>query len=185
MRLARTAFGHLFIILVVLLMVLPFWVTFNEFLTKLLESISLYRPIENILVPYEVTLVRTIISFFGIETAPGTVAVVRNGVQYGTFISWNCIGWQSFLILLISLKAGLSKEFTTATKAETVLLALLGTFFMNLFRISLVLIVLYYFGKFPASLFHDYVSVFITIAWLFFFWWFSYKFVLEVRKERG
>lgn len=177
----KKALGNLFILLVLLLMVLPFVVTFNEFLTRIVESTFIFRSIEKIIVPYEVILVRTIISFFGIETAQGTVEVVKDGVNQYTYIAWNCIGWQSVVILLFSLKSGLVRGFTRGSKLEALSLAIIGTFVINLLRISAILIILYYFGKQPAAFFHNYVSIVITTAWLFFFWWFSYSFVLEAK----
>jgi len=175
---AKKAFSNLFILLVLILMVLPFVSTFNEFLTRVMESTSLFRFIEKLIVPYEVMLVRTIISFFGIETGKGTVAVIKDGVSTGTYISWNCIGWQSMIILLFSLKSGLVKGFTRGSKLEALTLAIVGTFVINLLRIAAVLIILYYFSKGPAAFFHNYVSIVITILWLIFFWWFSYNFIL-------
>src|SRR3990167_6347267 len=163
MKGAKKTFGHLFLVVVIILMVLPFVTTFNELLTKIVENSLLYRPVEKYFVPYE-------------------VALIKNGVNYGTFISWNCIGWQSFIILLISLKTGLQGRFTRSSVTQVILIGLLGTFFMNLFRISFVLILLYHFGKVPASIVHDYLGVLISIVWLFFFWWFSYKFILEERQ---
>ena len=179
---SKKAFGNLFILLVLILMVLPFFVTFNEFLTRIVESTSLFRFIEKIVVPYEVMLVRTIISFFGVETQPGTVAVIKDGVNQYTYIAWNCIGWQSLVILFVSLKGGLVSGFTRASRLEALTFALVGTFLMNLARISAILIILYYFGKQPAAFFHNYVSIVITLLWLLFFWWFSYMFVLETRN---
>jgi exosortase/archaeosortase family protein len=180
--LVKQTFSSLFLILIVVLMLLPFVTTFNELLTRIVESSLLYKPIEKYFVPYEVMLVRTVISWFGVVTKAGTIAVVKNGVNQGTFISWNCIGWQSFVILLISLKAGLSGNFTLVSKLETLIMGVLGTFFLNLGRISLVLILLYHVGRAPAVIFHDYAAVFLSIIWLFFFWWFSFNFILEERS---
>lgn len=177
----KKLFGNLFILLVLILMILPFAATFNEFLTKVVESTFLFRFIEKIIVPYEVMLVRTVISFFGVETQPGTVAVIKDGVNQYTYIAWNCIGWQSGVILIFSLKSGLVRGFTRGSKLEALTLAIVGTFVINLFRISAILVILYYFGKGPASFFHNYVSIIITTVWLFFFWWFSYSFVLEEK----
>lgn len=178
---AKQTFGNLFIILVVALMVLPFLTTFNEFLTSIVLKTSLYYPIEKWVVPYETLLVRTILGIFGVETTPGTVAVIKNGVPSGIYIAWNCIGWQSFIILLVSLKAGWGGEFSKLSRLESAVVGILGTFLINIFRIATVVIIFYYFGKAPATIFHDYSSVIITILWLFFFWWFAYKYVLEEK----
>lgn len=167
---AKKSFGNVFMVGVVVLMVLPMVSTFNEFLTRVAQSTFVFKAIESVLVPYEVMLVRTIISYFGIETAPGTVAVIRDGVNYNTFIAWNCIGWQSVLILMVSLKSGLVRGFTKASRLEALALALVGTFVMNLARISAILIILFYFGREWAFFFHDYLSIVITVLWLLGFW---------------
>lgn len=183
MKEAKKTFSQLFLALVIILMILPFVTTFNELLTRIVENSLLYRPIEKYFVPYEVELVRTIISFFSIKTDPGTINIVKNGVNLGTFISWNCIGWQSFVVLLLSLNTGLTGNFTLISKIQAALFGIIGTFLFNLFRISSILILLYYFGKAPAVIIHDYASVFISIIWLFFFWWFSYSFILEENRD--
>lgn len=181
---AKKTLSTLFLILVVALMVLPFLTTFNELLTRIVLKTELFRFIEKLVVPYETTLVRGILSLFGVETVPGTVSIVKNGRVDSIFIAWNCVGWQSFIILLFSLKAGFGSNFTRVSRLETLLLGVTGTFLINLFRIAAVIIVFFYFGKVPATIIHDYSSVLITILWLFFFWWFAYSFVLE-EKEVG
>ncbi len=176
---AKKTFSYLFLALVMLLMLFPFVTTFNELLTRIVENSLLYRPIETYFIPYQVVLVRFIISILGVQTAPGTVAIIKNGVNQGTFISWNCIGWQSLVILLFSLKSGLVGNYTIASKIQSTIVGILGTFLINIFRISLVITLLYYFGKAPATIIHDYGAVFVSIVWLFFFWWFSYRYILE------
>jgi len=179
---AKKTFSNLFFILIIALMVLPFVTTFNEFLTRIVEDTSLYKLIQGFIVPYEVTQVKTILSLVGIDTLPGAVSFVKNGDIQKVNITWNCIGWQSFVILLISLKSGFSDKFGALNKIEILLIGVLGTFLMNLVRISLVIIVLYFFGEFPAIIFHNYGSIIMTIGWLFFFWWFVYSYVLEEKN---
>jgi exosortase/archaeosortase family protein len=165
------------------LTILPFVTTFNEFLTRLVERSSLYRLIQAYVVPYEVMLIRTVISCFGIETLPGTITLLRNGSTQDIFLSWNCLGWQSFIILLISLRTGLQGRFTLFSVLQVVILGVCGTLLLNILRISGVIILLYYFGRTPSAVFHDYFGVFLSILWLFFFWWFSYRFILEERPQ--
>jgi len=47
-----------------------------------------------------------------------------------------------------------------------------------------VVLIAYLFGQFPAIIAHDYGSLLAVIIWLFFFWWFSYTFVLEMKDAR-
>ncbi|HKZ34883.1 MAG TPA: exosortase/archaeosortase family protein [Patescibacteria group bacterium] len=176
----KKTFQSIFLVTVIILMILPFVTTFNEFLTRVVERMTLYRWIENIVVPYESRLIVAVLSLLGIETIPGDTvfSVVKNGVAQSIRISWNCIGWQSFILFLITLFTGLQGPYSKMSKLETVAIGLLGTFLVNIFRITLVVLVLYAWGQFPAILFHDYASTLLIIVWLFVFWWFSYAYVL-------
>ena len=129
--------------------------------------------------PHEAKIIAVILKPFGFRVAPTPTGIYVNDVL--VTIWWSCIGWQSLVILFVSLKGGLVSGFTKSSRLEALTFALVGTFLMNLARISAILIILYYFGKQPAAFFHNYVSIVITISWLFFFWWFSYTFVLEEK----
>jgi exosortase/archaeosortase family protein len=96
-------------------------------------------------------------------------------------IAWNCIGWQSFIILLLTLLPGLSGNFSPVSKFKAAIVGVLGTFLLNLIRISVVLIIVFHLGSAPALLFHDYAGSFLSILWLFIFWWFSYQYILEEK----
>lgn len=178
-RSAKDTFSLLFIILVIFLMIFPFFRTFEEFMTRIVEITGFYQPIKTYIVPYEISLVRKILFLSGIQTLPDSVSYYKNGDLQNMFIAWNCIGWQSVIIVIFSLKAGLTRNFTNWSRLQAVLIGIFGTFLMNLFRIAFVIILFYYWGELPAMIFHDYLSLFLTIAWLFFFWWFVYNFVLE------
>ncbi len=80
---------------------------------------------------------------------------------------------------LVSALVGFSGQYTRFSKVKALLFGLGGTFLVNIFRISLVAILAYFLGHFPALIFHDYGSLFILVAWMITFWWFSYSFVLE------
>ena len=164
-------------------MVLPVFTTVSEFLTRIVENTFLYYPIERFVVPYEIILTRTIISFFGIETIGGQriFQIIKDGIPQGIDVSWNCVGWQSFVILVLSLKSGLSHEFGRWDRLQIVALGLIGTFMLNLLRISLVVLVFYFWGKLPATIIHNYGSVILTILWLFLFWWFIYSYVSDAK----
>lgn len=176
----KSTFKTLFLILAVILLILPFVTTFNEFLTTVVMKIKFYRFIQDIIVPYQVKMITVILSLFGITAYPGlkTVSVGR-AIGSSFEISWNCIGWQSLILLLISLFTGLQGPYAIYTKLQTVIIGFLGTFLVNIIRISLVIIIAYYFGRVAGMVFHDYFSTIIIVAWLFFFWWFSFGYVLE------
>jgi exosortase/archaeosortase family protein len=181
MNKAKSTFSTLFLVLVVLLMFLPFITTFNEFLTRVFLRLEWYRVIENFVVPFEVRSIVAVLRLFGMEVSGSntTISVTVNGALQTMWISWNCIGWQSAILLVFTLFTGLQGSYKISSKVETIIIGILGTFVMNIFRMSLVVIIFKYFGHLPALIFHDYFANVAIIAWLFFYWWFCYRFVLE------
>lgn len=176
----RSTFQTLFLLLAAILLILPLITTFNEFLTSVVMKIKLYRLIQEFIVPSQVKMITVILRLLGIEAYPGLVTVsFGKAVGQVVEISWNCIGWQSVVLLIISLFTGLQGPYRLYTKLQTILIGFLGTFLVNIVRITIVIIITYYFGRLPGMIFHDYFSTIMIIAWLFFFWWFSFKFVLE------
>lgn len=178
----KSTFKLLFIVLAIALLFLPLVTTFNEFLTRVVMNIKLYRLIQNLIVPFEAKVVTVVLRTVGIPSFP-TFTSVKIGqpttIGNDVVISWNCIGWQSFVLLLITFATGLQGSYQTITKIQTVIIGVLGTFLLNIFRVSLVVIIAYHLNPIPAMVFHDYFSTLLIIFWLFFFWWFSYTFVLE------
>ena len=180
---AKTTFSTIFLLLVLTLMLLPFLTTFNEFLTALVYKIGWYRVIESFLLPFETRMIVVVMQFLGQKAIAGaaTVSVLRDGAWQKIAISWNCIGWQSILVFGVTLLTGLQGPYTKLSKLECLTIGILGTFLINILRISLIAILIVYINAIPATVAHDYFSAFILILWLFFFWWFSYAFVLETK----
>lgn len=178
-----STFRTLFLFLAAILLILPFITTFNEFLTSVVMKIKLYRLIQEFIVPSQVKMITVILRLFGIEAYPGLVTVsFGKAIGQVVEISWNCIGWQSLILLLISLFTGLQGPYKIYSKFQTVVIGFLGTFLVNLIRVMLVILITYYFGRLPGMIFHDYFSTIMIIAWLFFFWWFSFNYVLEKQE---
>lgn len=176
----KETFKNIFVVLAVILIILPFLTTFSEQLTGLLQKTPIYRFIQEHIVPYEVKivvwilgLVKVPVSFFGDE-------LNVNGQHLR--VTWNCLGWQSVLFLLVSMATGLQGQFKTLSKLEAVVIGVLGTFWINIARIVFVSILGGYFPSVFAIVFHDYLATLVTALWLFGFWWFSYSFVLEGKN---
>lgn len=182
----KSTFKLLLALSALLLLFLPFVTTFNEILTVLIMKVRLYRLIQEFIVPFEAKMVTVILRLFGITAFPtltsvkiGSFTTVGNNVT----ISWNCVGWQSFILLVITFLTGLQGSFRLTSKIQTIVIGVLGTFLINILRISLVVIFAYRVSPVLALIFHDYFSTILIIIWLFFFWWFSYNFVLEKEGE--
>ena len=167
--------------LAIMLAVLPFIVSINDLLTRVVENAGWYDWVQVNIVPLEIKLVGVMVSFLGIDFVAYPEGFTANGTY--ARLSWNCIGWQSLVLFLITLPFGLkSGGYTWFSKLEAISLGLLGTFLVNLLRIAFTVVLLVYFRPLFAVVFHDYLAAIMTVVWLVVFWWFSYSFVL---MEKG
>jgi exosortase/archaeosortase family protein len=174
-------FRLLLIMGAILLVILPFVTTFNEFLTRVVEVLGLDTFLTDWVVPFEARMIAVLLDIVGIPTqvSSTTIYLDKGGLFLPVYISWNCVGWQSFILYALTLVTGLQGPFTRASKIEASIVGLLGTFLVNLFRITSVAIVAYLFGHAPAVIYHDYGGTIIILLWLFFFWWFCHGWLLD------
>jgi len=165
----------------VILLLMPFVTTFNEFITKMVMQVHGYQMLQNWIAPYHIKVVTGLLNLIGINSFASVdrIHMMKDGNPLSVFISWNCIGWQSFILLLITAFIGLKGPFSITSKIEALVIGVLGTILMNIFRISLVAIIAYQFGSLPAVIFHDYVSTMMIIAWLIGYWFFVHKVILH------
>jgi exosortase/archaeosortase family protein len=183
----KKTFKMLVILLVIMLTLLPFVTTFNSALTDLINKIGLYKALQNYIVPLESRLVVGVVRKIGIPAFlapvgdPISFYLLHGKVYFPVQIQWNCLGWQSLLLLGISFIFGLGKDFSGMTKIECVAIGILGTFLINIFRMVFIVIGAYFVNSLFVFLVHDYFAALTTIVWLMFFWWFSYKYVLEQK----
>lgn len=180
----KSTFKTLFLLLTIALMLLPFVNVFNHFLTRLVENTGFYKVIQLYVTPHIIKLVMVVLRFFGIKTRWGQsmfLVYPEGQAPLSMVISWNCLGWQSLVIFFVSLITGLSGNFTRLSKLECVFIGILGTFLLNLGRIVASVLAIIYVNRFFSFVLHDYLMVLVTILWLFFFWWFSYTFVLTPK----
>ena len=176
----KATFGNLFALLAVTLVLLPFVTTFNEFLTRVVEKSGFYMVIQGHVVPVLTRMMVLILSPLNIDVQATYRGLLVNGRSVR--LSWNCLGWQSLVLLFISLITGLQGPYTLLSKFEVILTGFLGIFLMNLIRLSGIVVLSVYVSQVASLIFHDYFSNVMIIGWLFFFWWYSFKFVL-VRKQ--
>lgn len=177
-------FATLFALIVIFMMILPFLLTFNEVVTKLVEKFQLYMAIQRFVVPAEVRMVSLLISFFGVKSLAHPNGFTVNG----TFLemTWNCVGWQSLLLLSITLFVGFKNGvYTWTSKIQALLIGLLGTFFVNIIRLFIIVLIFAYLRPIYGIVYHDYLAAITTVIWLFFFWWFCYKYVLVGKQGEG
>ena len=169
----------------ILLMILPFITTFNEFLTRLVETSGLDRFLTDWVVPVEARMLAVILKLVGIpsQVSSSTIYLDKGGFFLPVYISWNCVGWQSFILYAVTLATGIQGPFSKASKFEAMVVGFLGTFLINLLRIASVAVVAFHFGQLPAVIYHDYGGTIIILLWLFAYWWFSHGWLLEPLEE--
>ena len=178
----KKVFKFIFIGLAIILMALPFILPFNDILTRIVEKAGWYLWIQEKIVPWEVKMVGVMVKPLGIKFTAYADGFTANGI-YAKF-SWNCIGWQSLALFLISLPFGFKGgDYTFFSKAEAFLIGILGTFLINLLRVAFTVVLLVVSRPLYAIVFHDYLAAIMTICWLVVFWWFCYAYILEERNS--
>lgn len=163
------------------LLILPFFSTFGELLTSVAMAAGFDAWLGQWIAPLEGQLVHGALALLGIPSASaGSLLYVGTGSgSLALYISWNCVGWQTLLFLALSMVTGLQGEYTLRSRLETVALGVFGIAILNVFRITVVALVAYAFGRLPAIIVHDYGSVIATVVFLMAFWALVYNVVLE------
>jgi len=164
-----------------LLMLLPLVTTFNDLLTTWAMGLGANNPLQAI-VPVEARMVVALVGLAGIHAAAsGSHLVVwdTSGVMHTLFISWNCIGWQSLVLFAISLISGLRGRHSLETRIQVVCIGVASTMLLNLLRVAAVAAIAAVIGVTPAILFHDYGGTLLVILFLFAFWLFVQRWILE------
>jgi exosortase/archaeosortase family protein len=155
-----------------LLMLLPLVTTFDDFLTSWALQLGVNNPLQAI-VPVEARMVVSLLGLIGVRAAAaGSDIVVWDGVgsMHTLFISWNCIGWQSLLLLGMSFFSGLRGRQALASRLQVFVIGVCGTLLLNLARVAMVAALEATWGHVPALIFHDYGGTILVIGWLFVFW---------------
>jgi exosortase/archaeosortase family protein len=168
-----------------ILLALPFVTSYNDLLTAAGLRLGIAGPLQSVS-PLEARMVVALLNSLGIHAgAAGSQLVVWGAAgPVNLFISWNCIGWQSVVLLVVSLVAGVRGGNREAA-AQVVLIGLLGTVLVNVLRVTIVCVLAATLGRWPAVVFHDYAGTLMTIAWLFVFWAGAQRWLLVDRFGPG
>lgn len=179
---------NLFIFAAIMLALLPFTASLTDFLTNIVIKFELTQTIRNIIIPYEMNLLATVLNILGfkdIQYGMNTIQILRHGRWETVYLSWNCVGWQSAVLFLLTLSTGISGKHTKISKIEAILAGAAGIFFINLFRLVSVIIIYQTFGRLVGIIWHDYIVTLIMIFYLFIFWYIAYNWILEEKTENS
>lgn len=162
-----------------ILLTLPFYITFNELLTSIVKSIGLWYFIDRYISPIVAAMTSSMLQLMNIKASFNgpIVYIIEPTENIALYIAWNCIGWQSLVIFTaISYLALKDSRLPRFEKFIIIILGLEGTLLINILRIALVGLVAAYLGKLHAIIFHDYIGSLISFGWLLGFWYlFSHK----------
>jgi exosortase/archaeosortase family protein len=178
-------YQRLIVVAAVTFVILPFVTTFNEFLTRIVESLHFVAFIQGLAAPFIVRVVAVILQVMRIPASIDGSFLYLGGswMSLRIYISWNCIGWQSFVLFAFTLLTGLQGPYTQRSKFLTVLMGLEGTFLVNMVRILIPTILAYFFGYIPAIVFHDYLGTLLTLLWMGVFWNYAFGSILVSEKD--
>lgn len=182
----KVLFKKIMLVGSIVLMLLPLIVTFSSLLTSLFNHMGWYLWLQETVVPFESRLVAVLVKTVGIKamvTGKTEFSLVfeKGGEFFPIELQWNCLGWQSMLLLGITLATGLRGGYTYFSKLETIFFGILGTFLVNLFRMAFIVSLAYYWNRVAAVIVHDYLASLVAVIWMLSFWWFAYKYILDVR----
>ncbi len=170
---------------VVCLSTLPHIQTANELMTNIALRTGAYSLIERFIVPSMTRVVASILlNVFGVKTSfsGGSLFVFTETLPYELNLSWNCVGWQSLVLLAFTLVTILQGSHSRGSKLKCAVIGLQGVLVVNLLRIVTSALLLLKMGYGPAIAFHDNLSLVLTLAWLMAFWIIANTFILEPKR---
>jgi exosortase/archaeosortase family protein len=164
---------------------LPFVTSFNEFLTKVVESLNFVSAVQSVAAPFVVKVVVVILRALGVPASiDGSNLYLTGGwMPLKVYISWNCIGWQSLILLALTIVTGLQGQYTRRSKLMTILIGLEGTLLINVVRILIPTLLAFHIGYIPAIIFHDYMGTLLTLLWMGGFWSYSFSNILVKKGD--
>ena len=164
--------------------VLPFITSFNEVLTKVVESLHFVNAMQGVAAPFIVKVLVVLLRALGVPASvDGSFLYLTGGwMPLKVYINWNCIGWQSFILLALTIITGLQGSYTRRSKLVTILIGVEGTFLINMVRILISTLLAYKVDYIPAIIFHDYIGTLLTLLWMGAFWSYAFDGIL-VKKD--
>lgn len=168
----KATFKKLFAGIAILLAVLPFVVTFSAVMTSLFDKMGWYVWLQEVIVPFEARLIAVLLRGVNIKgiVTPGTNFAMLLELPGNTYLpvslEWNCLGWQSLVLLGLTLATGLRGKWKLLSKTQVIIIGVVGTFLVNLFRMAFITSLAYYWNSVAAMIIHDYFAAFVALIWL-------------------
>jgi exosortase/archaeosortase family protein len=163
-----------------MLLLLPFVTTFDDLLNTIGARLGFEGMVQAVARP-EAHAVVGVLGWFGVRSVVAGSQILiwdaHGNAQY-LLISATCIGWQSLILLGLSLLVGLRGPYSQVARVQVAIIGLLGTLLVNIARMSAVSLIAASGGFVPAVLFHDYGGTALIVVWLFGFWFAAQRWIL-------
>lgn len=163
------------------ILAMPLNALFNDVITRIVMVTGLYVPLRDVVLPRVVAMVAVMLNVLGFETTVYNfqlLTVTRGAHTVWVILFWNCVGWQTLILLSCTLVFGISGSYTKLSKLICITLGLQFTLLISGLRILLVSIVAFFWGTLPAIIFHEYGGTVLALFGLFLFWYVSFKWIL-------
>jgi exosortase/archaeosortase family protein len=172
-------------ILVLCIIAIYFFNSLNAIAVHVVSYTGIYRIIEQVVIPLEVQSTLFMLRILDIKaTGAGSVISVIHGSKWQDFIvTWNCTGWQSLVMLLISFITLIQFKGIFLKKAAIIFTGIIWMYFVNIIRITLQIGIFHKAGFAPAFVFHDYFAKTYLILMFCIFWIAVYNFVLKGEAQ--
>jgi len=151
-------------------------------LTQLAITLGLDVFIKEILLPVTTRVVAVVLKALGFNVTVinfSKLLLERGGSVKGVGLLWNCVGWQTLIFFLIVLIVLLCGSYTSKSKIVCSVMGFDLVLFAGLLRILLVTVIDFYLAQGVAFFFRDYMGTIFVLAWVLFFCYLSYRYILE------
>jgi hypothetical protein len=113
----------LLLFIVYLLIVDQSFTVLSDLMTHTVLTFGWFRSLEYQLTPVMICIILALLHLLHLQACGTAIAVVlmRNGTSQNVLISWNCLGWQRVIILLLTFAAAFPLGYSWAAKFKLLL----------------------------------------------------------------
>jgi len=159
---------------------------FNDLITRFVIAVGLEAVVRDILLPRMTGLVAGLLRLLGFDTTVYNfylLEITRGGKTVWVALLWNCVGWQSLILLAVTFIVGLQGNYIGLSKVMVLIFGIQLTILVNIIRMVTVASLAFSHGAETALLFHEYGGTIMVLLALFLFWFISFRWILEKPPE--
>jgi exosortase/archaeosortase family protein len=114
--------------------------------------------------------VRLTFPAYGVDPSLPSLSIIMGGKTASATIAWACAGVQSLLLYMLIILVFFKKADISAFRKLTYfIIGLIGTFFVNVFRVISILVIMLNSGNDAGMIFHNTYGEIYSVVWIFLF----------------